>query len=292
MLKGTTHQLVGILGWPLEHTLSPMMHNAAFRVLGLDWTYYAWPVAPDDLAAAVGGLRALSAMGANVTMPHKEAVVDLLDGVSGDARMIGAVNTIQRVGPQLVGHNTDVDGFREFLDGDAGFKAAGKRALILGAGGAARAVVRALDELKTAEIIVAARNEEKGALLVPLASGGRARSVGWSEGIETAGEFDLVVNATPLGMRTEDRIDSIHLSSTQVVVDLVYHAPTTPLLEAAREAGAQSWPGLGMLVRQAAASFQIWTGQDPPLETMSAVAVRALGSARGSDVQGVQPETP
>lgn len=285
MLKSpSSHHLVGILGWPLESTLSPAIQNAAFRALGLDWTYFTWPVAPDDLVAAVGGLRALSAMGANVTMPHKEAVVGLLDGVSGDARRIGAVNTIQRVGHQLVGHNTDVDGFREFLDGDAGFKADGKRALVLGAGGAARAVVRALDELGIAEIIVAARNEERAALLVPLASGGRARSVGWVEGIAAAGEFDLVVNATPLGMRAGDRMDEIHLLRNQVIVDLVYHAPTTPLLDAARDAGAQSWPGLGMLVRQAAASFQIWTGQDPPLETMSAVAVRELGSGRSTDV--------
>jgi shikimate dehydrogenase len=272
------------LGWPLEGTLSPVMHNAAFRALGLDWTYYAWPVAPDDLPAAVGGLRALSSMGANVTMPHKESVIELLDGVSGDAGRIGAVNTIQRVGHQLIGHNTDVDGFREFLDGDAGFKAAGRRALILGAGGGARAVVRALDELGIAEITVAARNEEQAALLVPLASGGRAGSVGWSVGVATAGDFDLVVNATPVGMSEGDRIDDITLSREQVVVDLVYHAPVTPLLEAARAAGAQSWPGLGMLVRQAAASFQIWTGQDPPLETMSAVAVRELGSGRGTDV--------
>lgn len=282
MLKGASSHFVGILGWPLETTLSPVMHNAAFRTLGLDWTYYAWPVEPDDLPAAVGGLRALSSMGANVTMPHKEAVVDLLDGLSGDARMIGAVNTIQRVGRELIGHNTDVDGFREFLEGDAGFHAAGKRALVLGAGGAARAVVRALDELGIAEITVAARKEEQAALLVPLASGGRAVSTQWAQGVARADEFELVVNATPLGMRESDRLDDIRLRREQVVVDLVYHAPLTPLLEAARNVGAQSWPGLGMLVRQAAASFQIWTGQDPPLETMSAVAVRELGSGRGS----------
>ncbi|MDQ3878146.1 MAG: shikimate dehydrogenase [Actinomycetota bacterium] len=280
----SSQHFVGILGWPLESTLSPVMHNAAFRTLGIDWTYHAWPVPPGDLPAAVGGLRALSAMGANVTMPHKEAVVELLDGVSGDARMIGAVNTIQRVGDRLVGHNTDVDGFREFLDGDTGFKAPGKRALVLGAGGAARAVVRALDELGIAELTVAARNEQQAALLVPLASGGRARSIGWSDGVVSAGGFDLVVNATPVGMREGDRLDNIRLSATQVVVDLVYHAPSTPLLDAARAVGAQSWPGLGMLVRQAAASFQIWTGQDPPLETMSAVAVRELGSGRGADL--------
>src|SRR3712207_5801878 len=106
---------VGVLGWPLDHTLSPPIHAAAFRHLGMDWIYLAWPVPPEDLAAAVGGLRALGALGANVTMPHKETVIEHLDEISGDARAVGAVNTIQRIGDRLIGHNTDVDGFREFL---------------------------------------------------------------------------------------------------------------------------------------------------------------------------------
>src|SRR5687768_12321490 len=102
---------VGILGWPLEHTLSPAIHSAAFRQAQLDWVYLAWPVEPEDLGDAINGLRALGALGANVTMPHKESVMDHLDELSGDARSVGAVNTIQRIGSRLVGHNTDVDGF-------------------------------------------------------------------------------------------------------------------------------------------------------------------------------------
>ena len=106
---------VGVLGWPLEHTLSPTIHNAAFRRMGIDCMYYAWPVAPEELGDAVRGIRALGALGANVTMPHKQAVLEYLDELSGEAQALGAVNTIQRFGGKLIGHNTDVDGFREFL---------------------------------------------------------------------------------------------------------------------------------------------------------------------------------
>jgi hypothetical protein len=128
----------GVLGWPLQSTLSPAIHNAAFRKLGLDWVYLRWPVPPDSLGAAVAGLRALGATGANVTIPHKEQIKTHLDECSGDALAIGAVNTIQRVGDLLVGHNTDVDGFTEFIASDVGFDARGTRALVLGAGGARR----------------------------------------------------------------------------------------------------------------------------------------------------------
>ncbi|MDQ3952078.1 MAG: shikimate dehydrogenase, partial [Actinomycetota bacterium] len=169
MRGGGTSGFVGILGWPLEHTLSPVIHNVAFRRASLDWTYLSWPVEPPLLGDAVGGLRALGAIGANVTMPHKEAVTEHLDEVSGDAREVGAVNTIQRLGHRLVGHNTDVDGFAEFLSGDAGFDPRGKSALVLGAGGAARAVVKALDSLGAAEITVAGRRSERAEDVAALA---------------------------------------------------------------------------------------------------------------------------
>ncbi|MGH2819856.1 MAG: shikimate dehydrogenase family protein, partial [Actinomycetota bacterium] len=120
----------GVLGWPLEFTLSPAIHNAAFRAAGLDWVYLPFPVAPGSLGDAVAGLRALGAQGANVTMPHKQAIVEFLDDLSGDARTLGAVNTIQRIGDRLVGHDTDIDGFREALVGDAGFRPAGRSALV------------------------------------------------------------------------------------------------------------------------------------------------------------------
>ena len=277
MLRSVTH-FTGILGWPLEHTLSPTIHNAAFRSLGLDWVYLSWPVPPEELGAAVAGLRALGAGGANVTMPHKETIIEWLDDVSGDARKTSAVNTIQSVGGSLVGHNTDVDGFREFLVADAGVDPTGKRALVLGAGGAARAVVSALDELGAKSISIAARTEQRGEAIVSLAQRQHAEVVAW-DGIEDlAHDSDVVVNATPLGMRGEQVLEGARWRAGQVVCDLVYDPPVTPLMEAARRGGAEAWGGLGMLIHQAALSFRIWTGSDPSLAMMSAAAVRALGA--------------
>jgi shikimate dehydrogenase len=267
----------GVLGWPLEHTLSPVIHNAAFRQLGLHWIYLAWPVPKPDLAAAVGGLRALGAMGANVTMPHKETIVTLLDEVSGDARSVGAVNTVQRLGDRLIGHNTDVDGFREFLI-DAGVRASGLRALILGAGGSARAVVKGLADLDIGEVVIAARRPLRGAELTSLVGSTPAAVHPWEDAARLAGQADLVINATPVGMkRGENPIPGAQWRTDQAVIDLIYRPPATPVIESARAAGASAWGGMGMLVHQAAASIRIWTGQDPPLETMSAAALHALG---------------
>ena len=266
----------GILGWPLGFTLSPAIHNAAFRASGIDWDYMAFPVPPEMLDQAVAGLRALGAMGANVTMPHKEAVIEHLDDLSGDARAIGAVNTIQRVGARLVGHNTDVDGFAEFLTGDAGVDVSGRRVALIGAGGAARAVVRALVDLGAGRIDVVARDPAKAEALVSLAPAGLISTGSAGASRVVSERADVVVNATPLGTQREDALPGAPFRPGQAVVDLVYWPPQTPLLERARAAGAQAWGGLGMLVRQAAASFTIWTGQDPPLEVMSAVALHGL----------------
>src|ERR671919_337371 len=269
---------VGVLGWPLEHTLSPTIHNAAFRRMGIDCMYYAWPVAPEELGDAVRGIRALGALGANVTMPHKQAVLEYLDELSGEAQALGAVNTIQRFGGKLIGHNTDVDGFREFLEGDAGVGIAGRRALILGAGGAARAVVKALADSGATSVTVAARNEEKGAEAAKFAAGGDV--IEWSAAVAASAEADVVVNATPLGSDGENPLPGAPFHSGQVVVDLLYRPPTTALLRTARSAGAQAWGGLGMLVHQAAASFRIWTGQEPALQVMSAAALHAMTGGR------------
>ena len=271
---------LGVLGWPLEHTLSPSIHNAAFRRLGMDCAYYAWPVPPEELGDAIRGIRVLGAMGANVTMPHKRAVVDHLDEVSGEALALGAVNTIQRFGSKLIGHNTDVDGFREFLEGDAGVRMAGRRALVLGAGGAARAVVKALADGGAASVTVAARNETSGSEAAKLASVGAA--IEWSLAEPAVAEADVIVNATPLGSNGENPLPSAPFHSGQVVVDLLYRPPTTSLVRAARGAGAQGWGGLGMLVHQAAASFRIWTGKDPAIQVMSAAALHAMSGGRST----------
>jgi shikimate dehydrogenase len=266
---------LGVLGWPLEHTLSPAIQNVALRRLGLDWVYLAFPVAPDSLEEAIAGLRALGAVGANVTMPHKETVVGYLDELSGDARAIGVVNTIQRVGDAFIGHNTDVDGFAEFVSGDAGVEVSGARCLVLGAGGAARAVAKALDGLGAGEIAIAGRDPNRSASVLEVVP--RATKVALPTEGDELDRYDLVVNATPLGMAGEDALPGLDFRPGQVVVDLVYDPPTTPIIERARASGAQAWSGLGMLVRQAAASLRIWTGQDPPLEAMSAAALHALG---------------
>jgi shikimate dehydrogenase len=270
----------GVLGWPLTYTLSPVIHNAAFRKVGLDWVYLQWPVPPEELDDAVAGLRALGAMGASVTMPHKEEIVKLLDGLSGDARAIGAVNTIQRLGHRLIGHNTDVDGFRAFLEEDAGVNLEGKSCLVLGAGGGARAVVKALGDLGAGSIAIAARTPERGEEVTSQVGHGDTRVCDWDQAGSEAEAADVIVNATPVGMREGDPLPSTSFNPGQVVVDLVYDPPSTEMVERARSAGADAWGGLGMLVHQAAAAFQIWTGQDPPLETMSAAALRAIGSAR------------
>ena len=286
-MAGPVQNFAGVLGWPLTRTLSPAIHTAAFRRLGFDWAYLAFPIPPDLLPQAVGGLRALGAVGANVTIPHKETVIAHLDQLSGDAAAIGAVNTIQRLGDRLIGHNTDVDGFREFIGGDAGINVSGSRALVLGTGGAARAVVKALDDLDAAEIVIAARSSERGSALTQLVGRAHATVADWDQAAALASEAVIVVNATPLGAEGENPVPDAIWHPGQVVVDLVYSPPATPLVEAARAAGADAWGGLGMLVRQAAASFQIWTGQDPPLETMSAAAVHAIGPSGSTRPSGV-----
>lgn len=267
---------VGVLGWPLGVSLSPVIHNAAFRHLGMDWIYLAFPVEPEALPDAVAGLRALGGLGANVTMPHKEAVVHLVDEVSGDAEAVGAVNTIERFGDRLLGHNTDVEGFRKLVVTDAGVDPAGERALVLGAGGAARAVIKALDDLGAKEIVIAARDSARAAAVTAVARASRTTTAGWEEAPGIAAEADLVVNATPLGMNDEHALARARWSEAHVVIDLVYEPPATRLVEAARLQGAQAWGGVGMLVHQAAASFRLWTGQEAPLETMSAAALHAL----------------
>lgn len=281
-MAGSVQSFLGVLGWPLDTTLSPTIHNAALRRLGFDWAYLAFPVHPDDLEQAVGGLRALGAIGANVTIPHKETVVGFLDQLSGDAAAIGAVNTIQRVGDRLIGHNTDVDGFREFIAGDAGIAVRGCNTVVLGAGGAARAVVKALDDLGAGSIAICTRSTDRGSPVAELVGSATAAVHPWEEATGLVAEASLVINATPLTAQGTDPVPGATWHAGQSVVDLVYSPPQTPLVEAARAGGADAWGGLGMLVRQAAASFQLWTGQDPPLEVMSAAAVHAIGPSHST----------
>jgi shikimate dehydrogenase len=273
----STH-VAAVIGDPVEHSLSPVLHNAAFAALGLDWVYVALPVARGQVAGAIAGVRALGVSGLSVTMPHKGPVAAEMDQLSLTASRLGAVNTVTRRGAELVGDSTDGEGFLAALRLDEGWDPAGKRCAVLGAGGAARAVILALAEAGAAAVAVVARRPDAAHDAVALAA-----PAGRVAGIETVADAELIVNATPVGMTAGQGsgglpldLDPGWLGSGQLVVDLIYAPPSTPLLEAARAAGARASNGLGTLIHQAALQSRLWTGMEPPLEVMSAAAVAAL----------------
>jgi shikimate dehydrogenase len=271
-----TSVVVGVIGDPVCHSLSPVLHNAAFAALHLDWVSVAFPVLPAALDAALAGARALGVRGLSVTMPHKEAVARKVDRLSTTAARLGAVNCVVVEPDGLVGENTDGQGFVAALRRGARFDPAGRRCLVAGAGGAARAVVLALAEAKASEVVVVGRSRERAAVAAGLAGG-----VGRAGGPAEAVGAELVVNATPLGMAgTRDAdalppIDPALLGPGQLVVDLVYAPRPTRWLELAERRGAVVLDGLGMLVHQAALQIELWSGRHAPVEAMwDAVAVR------------------
>jgi len=270
------------------------MHNAAFGALGLDWAFLAFEVPDGQAHAAVAGARALGFVGLSVTMPHKAAVVTAVDRLSPVAAALNAVNTVvRRTGDVLEGDNTDGAGFLDSIRHDEGFDPAGRRCLVVGAGGAARAVVKALAAAGAGEVVVVNRTAGRAEAAAALAG-----AVGRVGVIAEAADADLVVNATPVGMTgvspagakvvsidgrssadagdVASVVDPAHLGPGQLVVDLVYHPPVTPLLAAARARGATGVSGLGMLIHQAAHAVRLWTGEDPPLAVMSAAALAEL----------------
>jgi len=266
---------VGVIGWPVAHSLSPTIHNAAFIAMDMDWVYVPMPVPPGGLPAALAGLPALGFAGANVTMPHKTDAAELSDTRSEDAERLAAVNTLV-VGPDgLAGHNTDAPGFDRFLRRDAGFDPEGRSALIFGAGGAARACALALARAGLARLTVALRDAVRVRGLERSIEGlGTDVSVTGFDEAESAA-VDLVVNATPLGAHGEE-LPLPPLHADLLVVDLLYRPSSTPMQTAARAAGAPAFGGLGLLLHQAALSFELWTGQPPPLAVMSAAALAEL----------------
>jgi shikimate dehydrogenase len=272
---GGATRVAAVLGWPVTHSLSPVIHNAAFAALGMDWTYVALPVEPGEVPAAVAGLRALGFAGANVTMPHKEAVADVMDDLTEDADRLRAVNTIEVVRDRLIGHNTDAPGFARFLAHDVGFEPAGKTALLFGAGGAARACALAVARAGLTRIVVALREPARAAPVVDALDGfaTEVEAIAFDDAAEASA--DLVVNATPLGAHGEG-LPLPKLGPDGLFVDLLYRPATTPGQQAARAAGAQAVGGLGLLLHQGALSFELWTGRQAPLEVMSAAAVAAL----------------
>lgn len=256
----------GVLGWPVRHSRSPAMHEAAYRALGLDdWAYQLLPVTPELFDETVRALPGTGFHGANVTIPHKQAALALADDATASARAIGAANTLTFSGGRIHADNTDAPAIVDALP----FEARGASVLLLGAGGTARAALWALLDAGAAEVAVwnrtAARAEQLTAEL-----GGRA--------VERAVEADLLVNTTAAGLSAgEDQFDHLPLTREAVagfrcVVDLVYGADATGLVEAAGAAGVPTVDGLEILVRQGARSFERWTGQAPPLDVMRAAA--------------------
>jgi shikimate dehydrogenase len=315
-VSGAT-RVVGIVGGTRQVplSLSPRIHNAAFSALGLDWVYVGFPVEEGAAGVAVAGLAAAGVRGFNVTMPHKVAVAACVDRLEGLAATIGAVNTVEvRSTGELVGWNTDGDGLLRFLRFDVGTDVDGKTVLVVGAGGAARSAVAALARAGAGSVTVLARNPGRAEALRGIARGTafQAAELG-ADAAAVIRASDLIVNATPVGqvvhipvgdgvgpsagVSADDAalqragaapdtptdvglpvpVDAIQPGT--IVVDMVYKPPVTRLVEEARARGADAHGGLGMLLHQAALSFEIWTGQAPPLEAMSAAAVSELRPA-------------
>ncbi|MCZ6789806.1 MAG: shikimate dehydrogenase [Chloroflexi bacterium] len=274
---------VGIIGYPLGHSVSPAFQQAAFDHHGLDVRFEVWETPPDALGGVVTGLRSPDALGASVTVPHKAAVIPLLDRLSEPAQRVGAVNLIVNRDGLLEGHNTDTAGFLRALREDGEFDPTGKRALLLGAGGAARAVAHVLLEQGVAALTIANRTPERARqLAADLGDGAPVSAVSLEPSdLAVGGGWHLIVNCTTLGLRhsvgeKQSPIPSASIPPGALVCDLVYNPPETPLLREAKRAGARTLGGLPMLIYQGAEAFQLWTGKEAPLTVMFQAARRAL----------------
>ena len=268
-------KVTGLFGYPVEHSLSPAMHNDAFQELGLNHVYLPFSVEPDNLEEAVAGVRGLNIAGVNVTIPHKQEVIPFLDELSEEAELIGAVNTIVNQNGTLTGHNTDGRGFIRSLKEETDFKAAKGKALLIGAGGAARAIAFQLALEGIEELVVSDLDSAKAENLSDEIDKNldlEVRAVEQEEVDDLIAELDLLVDATPVGMHPHVDVDPVVSAEVMhdelIVYDVVYNPRETVLLQAAQEAGAQAVSGLGMLLYQGVIAFEIWTGEDAPVEVM------------------------
>lgn len=283
MIDASRAARVGLLGYPVEHSLSPAMHNAAFRAAGLPWHYSLCPAAPEEFDAIVSQCVREGYAGWNVTVPHKERMVAYLDEASTEVKATGACNTVRVEGSWLVGHNTDVAGFLAGV-AEAGGIEPGSRAVLLGAGGAARAVAWALG-YKGHQVMALARDEGRAASLAESMDGsdmayGKLDANTLNEALR---EVTLLVNCTPVGMWPCGDCSpvpvGVHLPAHLLVYDLIYRPRPTRLLREAAAVGCRTQDGLAMLVRQGAASFEIWTGRRAPVGVMTRACLDALGAA-------------
>jgi shikimate dehydrogenase len=280
-ISGKT-KVCAIIGDPVEHTMSPAMHNAAFKKLGLDYVYVSLRVKPGDLAAAVAGLRSFSVAGFNVTIPHKVAILPLLDQLDPAAEKIGAVNTVVNLSGKLVGYNTDAEGFLRALM-DHGIEPAGKKIAVIGAGGASRAISYILAE-KGANLTIFNRREnlaraESIASMITINLGRDVEVLALDSLAEGLKNVDILVNTTSVGMAPQAGVSPIPaglLEGIPVVFDIVYNPRETQLIKDAKKSGAETIGGLEMLAWQGALSFEKWTGQKAPVELMRREAVKML----------------
>lgn len=277
-------RLYGLLGWPVGHSVSPPMVNAAFNKLGLEAYYTAFAVPPEDFTTAVHGLSALRAGGVNVTIPHKQSALRLATSISDAAKLAGAVNTLKFISEtrEVLGHNTDVSGWWKSLKAQTGGRETWNRVLVLGAGGASRAVLAGLAlNAPQAEVFIAARKYEQTVQMAkefePYLS---IRPIAWEGKEKWISQSELVVNTTPVGMwpNTESSpvLDAGCFEQGQVVQDLVYRPLHTRFLQLAASHGALVATGLSMLVEQGAEAVAFWTGREPDIECMLNAANEAL----------------
>lgn len=281
-------RVLGIIGSPVGHSLSPAMQNAAIEALAIDYVYVPFPVEPDYLGAAVEGLKRLGVWGFNVTIPHKTAVIPFLDRVSPDAELCGAVNTVCRDGDLLVGHNTDSTGFLDSLVRDLTFDPRGAAVMLLGAGGAAQAAIAALSAAGVSRIVIANRTLQKARVLAdrfaahfPLVEYGLSSLEEDDMNRNVAGT-DLLVNTTSVGMNGTnfECISFLDHSADLLVYDMVYTPAETPLLAAARGMGLKCANGAGMLVSQGEEAFRLWTGKEPPAGVMKNALFKKLNTCK------------
>ncbi len=272
---GYLSELTGVFGYPVAENPTIVMQEAAFKARGLNWRYLNLEVHAGDLADAVRGMRAMNFKGINLTIPHKVAILDYLDEIAPDAELIGAVNTVRRIGDRLIGENTDGKGFLRSLRQDAGIDPAGKTVVILGAGGAARAISVELALAGVGTITIVNRSRDRGQALADhlnARTAAEALFVPWEDDFAVPPQTDIVINATSIGLypqidgRPALAYDSI--SAAMLVCDVIPNPPHTPFLREAEARGARTLDGLGMLVYQGAIGFTMWTGEEAPVEVM------------------------
>ena len=303
MKKDKVFKLYGIFGFPLSHTLSPAMHEAAFRRLGIDAHYIVLESIPADFKKLMGQPSRLSLSGFNVTIPYKEIVMKNLDGIRPEARAIGAVNTVFKQGKRWTGTNTDMEGFLTAIMKEGGFRPSGKKAVILGAGGAARAVIYGLSREGIREILIADCFPQKAQKIANdmrkffKRVGYHAAMAGTPEVKEALQKADVIINATPLGLKSQDpkvvpeswipqagrvrgRVSKKTSCGPKLFMDLIYNPAVTPFLKMAKKKGHRTLNGLGMLLHQGARALELWTGRKAPVGVMRRALLNAL-SERG-----------